>query len=163
MSGLEVAGVVLGAFPIAIVGIQKLRDAARAIDLLKEDEIEYSKWLGELEFQQLCFKLHIKGLLLPMLVNQEQAEILMADPAGPSWRESRLMESLRLRLGEASAVYLQSMRGMQEALDGMATELSLSTQLIKKQMESRLVSRADALSTLSGTDAICFLAAHEEK
>jgi hypothetical protein len=88
MSGLEVTGIVLGALPLIISALENLRDGASRIGRLINFNVEYSKTWGEVEDEELMYRMQLKRLLKPLV----RDDILTDD--GP---KRRLMERARSR------------------------------------------------------------------
>jgi hypothetical protein len=59
MSGLEVAGIVLGALPLIICALENLRDGASRLGRLINFNAEYSKTWGEVEDEELMYRLQM--------------------------------------------------------------------------------------------------------
>lgn len=82
MSGFEIAGVLLGAFPLIISGLKHWREAAKVGGFLWRFREEYSGCLRDVQYHQLCYKHNLKELLLPIMNDADAVERLVSDPGG---------------------------------------------------------------------------------
>lgn len=138
MSGFEVAGVLLGAFPLLISAFEHYRDVAKVANLLTNFEAEYRRSWNDAKDEELAFRLTIKRLILP-LVNDEaiegdDVEGLLADPGGPAWGSVDVGDALRARLGEAFGRYVDIMEGLQ----GCVLKLLDSLGVKRKRFQDKL-------------------------
>ena len=109
MSGIEVAGLVLGALPLVISFLEHVRGASQRVGMLAHFESENKKSLNDVEDEQLLFRLQLKKLLLPLVrddvLETTELEELMVDPGADGWKNQDVHKALRLRLGEAHDRY----------------------------------------------------------
>lgn len=117
MSGLEVAGIVLGALPLIISALESLRDGASRLGRLIKFNAEYSKTWGEVEDEELMYRLQLKRLLKPLVrddvLADDDLEVLLLDPSADSWKEPDLDNALRERLGESYERYFANVDAIQ--------------------------------------------------
>jgi hypothetical protein len=90
MSGLEVAGVVLGAFPLLISGIEHWRGVAKIGGFYLRIRKEYTKCLRNIQFHEIIFKNNLRELLLPLIPDADEVTKLIADPGGQLWGDTAL-------------------------------------------------------------------------
>jgi hypothetical protein len=64
MSGLEVAGVVLGAFQLIISGLEHWRDVAKVGGFWWRIRKEYTKCRSDVRFYDIVYKRNLKELLM---------------------------------------------------------------------------------------------------
>lgn len=125
MSGLEVAGLVLGAFPIAIEVLGRYKEVARRLGFWYKVAAEHKKCDSQLKYYRLIYENNLKRLLLPLTgLDDKQIDKLLQDPAGSCWTEAKTAESLEKRLGSSYEVYLQCMDEIHDLVKGMNHELS---------------------------------------
>jgi hypothetical protein len=123
MSGLEVAGVVLGAFPLIISGLEHWRDMAKVSGFFWRIRKEYTKCRSDVKYQNIMFQRNMKELLLPMVAEAEIDELLN-DPVGAKWTNNRaLQDQLEGRLQESYGVYTGVIEHMKEIIDALRKEL----------------------------------------
>lgn len=84
MSGIEVAGLLVGAFPLIISALEHYHEAHKAIFRF---ETEYRKTLEDVKDEQLLFRLVLEQLLSPLCTDDafDEGHIeQLLDPNGPS-------------------------------------------------------------------------------
>lgn len=117
MSGLEVAGIVLGALPLIISALENLRDGASRLGRLIKFKAEYSKTWGEVEDEELMYRLQLKRLLKPLVrddvLADDNLEVLLLDPTADLWKEPDLDNAVRARLGESYERYFANVEDIQ--------------------------------------------------
>ncbi|KAF7558495.1 hypothetical protein G7046_g5664 [Stylonectria norvegica] len=133
MSGFEVAGIVLGAFPLAISALEKYREVAKRLGLFRNIRLEYKRCRDALVYQQLIFKRHLKQLLLPLVADDDDSKIakLLSDPGGDMWKESSIADLLEERLQESYELYLEYIKGMGRVMDELNQELAAESQPVQ--------------------------------
>lgn len=130
MSGLEVAGLVLGAFPLAIEVLGRYKEVARRLGFWYKIAAEHKKCDSQLKFHQLVYVSNLKKLLLPLAgLNDARIDELLDNPGGKSWTEARTAENLEKRLGESHEIYLQCIAEFHEWLEAMNRELAFDVAL----------------------------------
>lgn len=140
MSGLEIAGLVLGAFPIALEVLDKYKEAARRFGFWLRIAAEYQKCDSKLQFQRLLYINNLRHLLLPMaMLDDAGIEELLSDPGGHAWKRHETTSMLKQRLGSSYELYLQCMVDLKEALGAMNHELALEPD----QRESQTAQASD--------------------
>ena len=149
MSGLEVVGVVLGAFPFLISAMEHYEETKSASKLWYRIKKSHRKDLGNLKHCELMFKIHLDELLLPLLLDgvtgQVNYEELLTNPGGPGWRQENIEDALAERLFGNHSSYLDLLN---EVVEVMA-KLSKATKVeddrfqagLKLQSEVKNVSR----------------------
>jgi hypothetical protein len=82
MSGLEIAGLVLGALPPAVKAIQGYRETLSLIKNVKRDldYLERDLETERIRFQDTCEALLV-GIVPPIKINA-----MITDPFGPEWK-----------------------------------------------------------------------------
>ena len=136
MSGLEVAGIVLGAFPIALSVLGAYRDAANSLGVFHKIRLEHKKWCDDLEYHQLVFKSHLRELLLPLVADDDKIAELLAAPGAECWKEQDIAKLLQIRLHDSYALYMRYLYGMRRALDEVNRELALGSASILESLHS---------------------------
>lgn len=136
MSGFEVAGIVLGAFPLAITALDKYREVATRLGLFYKIRLEYKKCRDALEFHQLTFTRHLRQLLLPLVVDDDRIAVLLADPGGDSWRDQAVAGLLRKRLQDSFALYVGYIEGMESVMKRVNRELAADSDAVQERVNA---------------------------
>ncbi|KAI6356574.1 hypothetical protein MCOR31_010685 [Pyricularia oryzae] len=137
MSGFEIAGIVLGAFPIAITTIDSYGKVARTVRAWKDIRVAYTRCSEDLKNEQLVFKRHLRELVLPLVVDGNSANELLADPSSQRWKDADVSELLQKKLGESHILYLGFVRRMEETLAELSTEMALDSDLVQERMDAQ--------------------------
>lgn len=82
MSGVELAGLVLGAFPLLISALEHYRNLADAAGIFWKIKREHRKWMHDLKICHLAFERNLQFLLLPLVADDEAIDKLLTDPGG---------------------------------------------------------------------------------
>lgn len=146
MSGLEVAGAVLGAFPIALIVLEEYREVARRLDRFHKIRLEYKKCRDALKYQQLTFTMHLRQLLLPLLVDDDKIDDLLSAPGGDGWKEPSVANFLRSRLLESYELYLDLVTEMKHILDHIHKELAADSEPIQQQLNASVRTNKNAIN-----------------
>jgi hypothetical protein len=125
MSGFEVAGIVLGAFPIALEALEKYREMAKVWGFWWEIRYPYQKCKCELKFHHLSLNRNLKQLLLPLVAEDEQIQRLLADPGGEEWQQQSIAKQLEDRLQESHDLYLEIIQQLRRTMDEIKKDLAI--------------------------------------
>jgi len=120
MSGIEIVGVILGAVPLIISAMEHYEDTKKALGTFHKIRRAHRKDLGKLKNCQLKFKLNMKELLLPLLVDDTvtrvEYEQLLVNPGGSGWREEHVDDALVHRLGDCHERYIEILQDLEETM-----------------------------------------------
>jgi len=127
MSGFEVVGVVLGAVPLLISGLEHYRDGVETI----QDMIQYAEVVGAILisvstslaiYRQSCEAL-LQGLILPPNILDD----LLHNSASLAWKDKDLVSQLEKRFGSDNefATYLRAVQKLNARVQKMRTKLNL--------------------------------------
>ncbi|KAK0631463.1 hypothetical protein B0T14DRAFT_559256 [Immersiella caudata] len=122
MSGFEAAGIVLGSLPLVISSLEHYRDGLRTIQRWRKYERELQSLVRNLEterakLQNVCEKLLV-GLVPPSRI-----EAMVNNPMGDLWQESNTQKKIRARLWRSWAVFEDTTRSMQSAIEELMEKL----------------------------------------
>lgn len=146
-SGLESAGIVLNAFPIAINTLELCRDAAKLVELFLQIKLAYKRWRDDLEFHRLLFTKNLRQLLLPLVLDDDTIEELLLAPGGDRWREERVTRLFEERLGDSYGLYMQYINDMNKTMDEINRELVVDSGWARKMMQNQSVRRIGSMKT----------------
>lgn len=131
MSGIELAGLVLGAFPVAIWALEQYRDVARMMGFWYEIRLEYQRSSNELKFHRLSFLRNLKRLLLPLVPDDAQLQRLINDPGGSAWDDPEIQRALEARLQDSYGLYLETLAEMQRVMQELNQELAADSDAVQ--------------------------------
>jgi hypothetical protein len=134
MSGLEVAGVVLGAFPLLISGIEHWRDVAKIGGFFWQIRKEYTRCRRDIQFHEIQYKKNLQELLLPLIPDVDEVAKLIADPGGQKWCDRELQQRLEGRLHESYQLYQDTITEMNEIAEELRKELCFDEQNVHDKL-----------------------------
>ena len=134
MSGLEVAGVVLGAFPLLLSGIEHWRDVAEVGGLYRHIHKHHKKCQRDIEFHGLMYKGNLQELLDPLVGNKDEVARLVADPGGQGWGDKALQKLLEGRLKDSYDLYLSIITEMNDVVKEFNREIGSDRKSIQDKL-----------------------------
>ncbi len=122
----EIAGLVLGGFPIIINGLHAYVKGIETIKKWWQYRRTLQKFIHELQMEQTLFTNACTALLreCTSLANIEE---LLEDPEGKLWQDEGLREALRDWLGRSFNVFLSAVMDLQDTLAQLKKILGLGT------------------------------------
>lgn len=126
MSGIEVAGLVLAAFPLAIAALEHYRTTAETLGFFWKIRREYKTWTHGLNICQLAFEQNLEQFLLPLIVDEDELQRLISKPGSPEWQNPDLEIRLRQRLPKSYDLYLESIEHIQDVMNDLKGELGIN-------------------------------------
>ena len=128
ISGIEVAGLVLGAIPLVISALEHYAEGVDTVRRWWRYKRELNLLAVLLGGEHACYIGSCERLLRDIVPTQEW-ELLKADPGGPQWRNSVLEDKLRERLGDAFAAYFNIVKDIASELKDMQRMLKLDDEM----------------------------------
>jgi hypothetical protein len=125
MSGLEVGGIVLAAFPIALIAMEKYQTMLDQVNLWKTENqrLALETLTFEIRVQETLFRNSYQTLLLSFM-DRATVIVLLSDPYEPDpQQQSLITDRLKRQLGEQWSLYDAVMRKLQKALDRLSEEV----------------------------------------
>lgn len=132
------AGIILGAFPIAIAAIDSYRKVARKVEAWKEIRVVYTRCCEDLKNEQLIFKRHLRMLVLPLVVDDGSAKAFLANPSGKRWKNADVLNLLERKLGEFYELYLSYVQRMEEIFTGLKIEMAFDFDLLPGKTDAQV-------------------------
>lgn len=126
MSGIEIAGLVLGAFPLLIHALESYRES---LDILKDwykIQRAYRHSIRTLGILQVQFERNVERFLLPLVVDDDELKELMANPAGKGWEDPDLETRLQQRLPESYKWFLETIVEINRIVEALKKELGVT-------------------------------------
>jgi hypothetical protein len=137
MSGFEIAGVVLGAFPLIISGLENWHNVAKVGKLLIKTRVEYTNCLGDVKYYQIWYKRTLEELLRQIVNDEDEVGRLVGDPGGKDWSSQALQDRLEGRLQESYYLYMDIINRMNEITKNLRSELCLDSATIQSKLAPR--------------------------
>ncbi|GIZ45823.1 hypothetical protein CKM354_000897400 [Cercospora kikuchii] len=124
MSGIEIAGLVLGAFPLIISSLEHYESTKKYTITWWRIRRAHRRDLGRVKNCEVQYKLHMTELLIPLrlegVISEQEFEDLLADSRGNGWQRSEVQEALHHRLADARDRYLAVLQELDEAITRLA-------------------------------------------
>ncbi|QPC77924.1 hypothetical protein HYE68_008676 [Fusarium pseudograminearum] len=121
MSGIEVAGIVLGSFPLVVTALETycefMRDWGRAASELKSLNRQLSTEKAKL--------FNVCNILINDVVPQRDIEPMLQNPFGPLWRVPDTNKKIRWRLSGDYDQFEENIAAVKGALDTIMTRLRI--------------------------------------
>lgn len=124
MSGVEVAGLVLGAIPLIISALQSYEDLAAPTKAFIHWRRHLKRLIRELYTIHTSYEQAIRLLLKPFVDLPDQTT-MMEDPQSKLWREGDVAETLRDRLGPVYTPFIITIDEVSEILVEIAACLNI--------------------------------------
>lgn len=140
MSGLEVAGVILGAFPILISALKGYGELARKVGLWNNIRQEYQKCKNEINAQNVSFIGNLRRLLFTIRVDDVTISRLLADPGGQEWENADLAQLLQNYLQDSNDVFLETIESMNRGIVELKHEILMDAESLRQKVEATKVS-----------------------
>jgi hypothetical protein len=125
MSGIEVAGLVLGAFPIILHALESYREGAEVLKDWWKIDRAFKKCRQDISYHRILFEGNIERFLLPLVVDDDELKVLMADPAGDGWEDPELETRLKERLPKSYDLFLDIIGDMNTLMEALKTDLGV--------------------------------------
>lgn len=98
MSGIEVVGIVLGAYPVLLSTAKDLRDVFKDAKTWWRFEREFENFLSAVETEHIKYSLNLEILLEDLDIPEERKESLQIDATGLGWHDVQTQTELRRRI-----------------------------------------------------------------
>jgi hypothetical protein len=125
MSGVEIAGLILGGFPLIISTLEHYRDGFEPLQEWWKFESEFGNFIEELGTQQARFDMSLEKLLAPFVTSDAQMNTLLSERSPEAWHDPQLKKELRGRLGSSYDWYVAICRKMSTTLDSLEERLGI--------------------------------------
>jgi hypothetical protein len=122
MSGIEVAGLVLGGLPLLISALEYLVK-------LRKFRREYQKDLNRLQYIQLVYRESMRTLLVPLqydgTLDATQIELLLDHPSSQGWSDPDVQDEVSRRLGKFKDSYFKGLQDMNNTISELAKAIKV--------------------------------------
>ncbi|CAG8980080.1 hypothetical protein HYALB_00013482 [Hymenoscyphus albidus] len=130
MSGIEIAGLALGAFPLLISAAEHYREGFEPLRRWKRFRSEFLMFINAVDIEKNIFDATLEEFLISADVPHEELQLFMTDPNYVGWHSEDLVEVLRSRLGPSYLVFMSTIKTLNE------TMVDLQDMLLLKNGES---------------------------
>ncbi len=138
MSGIEIAGLLLGAFPLLISALEHYRQSAEVLDDWWQIKQEYKKCKNEIKLQELAFEGSLERFLLPLVVDDNQIAALIAEPGGTKWKDPALEDKVKSRLPKSYDLFIDTIYDIKTTVDDLKEELGVNREAFQKGLDPKV-------------------------
>lgn len=135
MSGIEIAGLLLGAFPLLVSALENYRQSAEVLEDWWQIKKEYKRCKNEIKAQELAFENNLERFLLPLVVDDDEIATLIAEPGGERWKDPTLEDKLKDRLPKSYGLFLDTIYDIKSTVDGLKEELGVNREAFQKGLD----------------------------
>jgi len=114
MSGFEIAGVVLGAFPILLNVLECYQEGCEPLKEFWSFDRTFINFIDDLRHERMLYERTIKQLLEPLGMEEEERKALFISPE--EWGDDKLKDALAKRLGAEHDRFLRHIVRMDEIM-----------------------------------------------
>ncbi|KAF2715052.1 hypothetical protein K504DRAFT_365978 [Pleomassaria siparia CBS 279.74] len=140
MSGIEVAGLVLGAIPLIISAMESYNEGLDPVKSFMNWKGELPQFIRKLRNQHVHYAQTTRMLLEPITTEFELAEML-SEPGGQLWKDEDMSGKLKDKLQESYHAYQSTMADIERIMKKIALKLDLdrAAELTRNDLEAILV------------------------
>lgn len=135
MSGVEITGLVLGAFPILIEALQRYRAGADILDDWWRYKTAYLKCEQQIRVAEVFFEGNVERLLLPIVMEESERKQLIEDPKSELWANTDLEVRLKESLPKSYEVILHTIVDICECIESLKREFGLVNEATKLSID----------------------------
>ncbi|KAI0146973.1 hypothetical protein GGR57DRAFT_280567 [Xylariaceae sp. FL1272] len=136
----EIAGLVFGAFTIALEALDRYRDVAKVVEEFWCIRSVYRISHQRLSMQRLYLSQNLRLLLLPLFGDDATVKRLISNPTGEDWKDPFIEEVLQKRLQDSFSAYIHVLHQMSDTMQRLnkvlvLDEIDLQAKLHDKESE----------------------------
>ena len=125
MSGFEIAGVALAAFPLLVNGVNQLVEGAETIHRWKKYKLKLKEYAHILESAKVHLDNTLEALLIDIVPTDEELKLLLEEPGGPSWSKAEYDGRLRKRLDRSYNSFLRTIERLIQDTNALRERLGI--------------------------------------
>ena len=124
MSGIEVVGIVLGALPIMVNGIERYSEGLSAARRLLNPRRELRNLHRAVRTELQIFR-NTALLLLHRIATETEVESLIQEPTSDLWKAPSFDKQMKTMLGSSYSVWCEVMADISNAIKEISIDLGL--------------------------------------
>ncbi|KAF2012655.1 hypothetical protein BU24DRAFT_411993 [Aaosphaeria arxii CBS 175.79] len=124
MSGVEVAGLVLGALPLVIAAIESYNEGLDPIKSMMRWERQLPQLIRKLRNEHVHFAQTMRQLLEP-ITDEFELDEMLSEPSGRLWKDHDMAEKLRDKLQESFMAYQATINEIETIMKEIARKLDV--------------------------------------
>lgn len=114
MSGIEVAGLVLGAFPLILSCLDYYREGLEPLEEWWNFRTHFIALIDDVRHQMMKYRKNMLRLLDPIIADTDSLEAMVEDPMDPRWSNKTLGKELEERLSSELDRFIRIVARMHE-------------------------------------------------
>ncbi|KAH0423238.1 hypothetical protein CcaCcLH18_12323 [Colletotrichum camelliae] len=119
MSGFEIAGIVLGSFPLLCDSAKEVAGFLRKTKSWWQFETTFETFISSLTTQEAAYTLVLKRLLDPLDISDSEYLSLLRSPQCDLWHEFHVQDELRQRLSSEYRWFMWNLTDLNQAVLGL--------------------------------------------
>ncbi|KAK7727101.1 hypothetical protein SLS57_003135 [Botryosphaeria dothidea] len=127
MSGVETAGIVLGAMPLIIEAVKAYANGVSTVERYLKYEVPLTNLYTVLQAEYVIYQNTCEELLNGIVTRNDERAALLECPGGPGWKELDLERRMEQLLSKAYASYINTMLLMNGAVSDIKKLLKLGS------------------------------------
>ena len=124
-TGVETAGLVLAAFPLALVGLSQLLEGLHKFRRWRQIHLQVKNYEIRLRSQKAIYRNTLLLLLVKIVQTDEDTTAMLADPTGKVWKKAEYDHLLRRRLDGAYDAFFETLESMVTTLSEVEKKLGI--------------------------------------
>ncbi|TGO22787.1 hypothetical protein BPAE_0155g00250 [Botrytis paeoniae] len=125
MSGIEIAGLVLGGFPLLVSAAEHYKEGWEPLVRWRRFRTEFLRFIDAIDIEKQLFDQMLERFLISAEVSQDEPHHFLTDPNYHGWHQEDLAMTLKSRLGHSYEAFVGSIRTMNELMVELESMLSL--------------------------------------
>lgn len=125
MSGVEIAGFVLAAFPLLISAGEHYREGFEPLVKWKKFRTDFIGFINRVDIEKQLFDDMLATFLISADVPEEEIQKFLTVQNYEGWQRQDLVRTLEKRLGSSYKVYMSEILTMNKLMEELAEILSL--------------------------------------
>lgn len=132
-TGIEVAGLILGSFPLIVNALEHYGEGLEAMQDWARFRTDFNAFLNDFIRQQIFFRQHIEDLLSLVVDSDYDMGCMLDDPHDKRWKSPTLEQKLKMRLPGKREYesYMVTVSAIQTILDKIRKKLSISEDKVR--------------------------------
>ena len=119
MSGIEVAGLVLGAFPIVLKCLDNYREGLEPLNSWWTFRTDFIAFVDDIKHQTMKYNENMVRLLAPIISDDNSLTALVRNAKDPRWHDGSLSVPLEQRLANEHERVLRIIERMDKVMDAL--------------------------------------------
>ena len=125
MSGIEVAGLVFGGFPILLNCLEYYRKGFEPLEEWWDFKTQFVKFVDDIKHQMMLYDQNLKRLLDPIVTDNEEFQSITENPNHPRWKDGSLAGPLETRLSSELGRFLRIVERMNQVMEDLGRLLQV--------------------------------------